>query len=151
MDIILKDITEENWEECIFLTTNKDGKATLVEEFVASNGLSMVQSTMEKGWTIKAAYDNETMVGFTMYGYNHIDKFYEICRLMIDHKYQNKGYGRKTLLKVIDEMKQIEDCKDIMISFDPKNSIAKNLYMELGFKDTGRVLYDELVYSLNVR
>ena len=46
---------------------------------------------------------------------------------------------------------KIEDCKDIIISFDPKNIIAKKLYSELGFKDTGRVLYDEVLYSLKVK
>lgn len=151
MDIRLKNVDESNWENVVFLTTNKDGKATLLEEYVASNAFSMVQANMEKDWVTKAIYDNDKLVGFTMYGYNHLDEFYEICRLMIDYKFQKNGYGRKTLIKVIDEMKKIEDCKDIIISFDPKNIIAKKLYSELGFKDTGRVLYDEVLYSLKVK
>ncbi|MGG2093156.1 hypothetical protein AB1283_10645 [Bacillus sp. S13(2024)] len=42
MSISLQDITNENWLECIFLTTNKEDKHFICEEFVASNALSRI-------------------------------------------------------------------------------------------------------------
>ena len=148
MSIYLKDIDENNLLECALLTTNKEGKNYIFEEFVASNTFSIAQSKVQKGWTVKAIYDEDLMIGFTMYGYCYEYDFYEICRFMIDHKYQGKGYGRRALVKIIEEMKENEECKDIYISFDPKNNIARSLYESLGFKDTGKVLEEELLFKL---
>lgn len=150
MNIYLKEIDESNWEKCIFLTTNKEGKHFICEEFVASNALSLAQSKSEKGWITKAIYVEDTMVGFTMYGYCYKENFYELCRLMIDHKYQGKGYGRAAILKIIEEMKKLKDCHEICLSFDPENQIGKKLYESIGFKDTGKIIDGELLYSLKV-
>ena len=148
MSIYLKDIDENNLLECALLTTNKEGKNYIFEEFVASNAFSIAQSKVQKGWIVKAIYDDDLMIGFAMYGYCYEYDFYEICRFMIDHKYQGKGYGRRALVKIIEEMKENEECKDIYISFDPKNNIARSLYESLGFKDTGKTLEDELLFKL---
>lgn len=150
MNIYLKNIDKDNWEKCILLTTNKDGKHYLGEEFVASNAYSIVESTFEKGWTAKAIYVDNNMIGFTMYGYSYEDNFYEICRLMIDHKYQGKGYGKAAFSKIIDEMKKFKDCHDIYISFDPKNEIGRHLYENFNFKDTGKIIDGEILYSLKL-
>ncbi len=148
MSIYLKDIDENNLEECTLLTTNKEGKHYVFEEFVASNAFSIAQSKVQKGWIVKAIYDDDLMVGFTMYGYCYEYDFYEICRFMIDHRYQGKGYGKLALIKIIEEMKKQEDCKDIYISFDPRNNKARSLYESLGFKDTGKTLEEELLFKL---
>lgn len=148
MSIYLNDIDENNLVECTLLTTNKDGKNYVFEEFVASNAFSIAQSKVQKGWIVKAIYDDDLMIGFTMYGYCYEYSFYEICRFMIDHRYQGQGYGKLALGKIIEEMKKLEDCKDIYISFDPKNNIARSLYESLGFKDTGKTLEDELLFKL---
>ena len=150
MNIQFKDINKENWIQCIFLTTDKENKHSLCEEFVASNALSLSQSKVEKGWITKAIYDEDKMIGFTMYGYCHEDNFYEICRLMIDYKYQGKGYGKVALVRIIEEMKRFKDCNEIFLSFDPENEIGKHLYETFGFKDTGKIIDDELLYSLNL-
>ena len=41
MSIYLKDIDENNLVECTLLTTDKDGKHYVFEEFVASNAFSI--------------------------------------------------------------------------------------------------------------
>jgi len=149
MTIEFKDITTENWKECIMLTTNTDGKHTLLEAFVASNAVSIAQSKIQEGWIIKAVYA-DVMVGFVMYGYSEDDSCYELCRLMIDHKYQGRGYGKRSLLKVIDEMKKIEGCNEIFLSFDPDNHGAQKLYESVGFVDTGELSGSEKVYVYKI-
>jgi len=151
MKINFRKITEQNWLECIFLTTNEEGKHNVCEEFVASNALSIAQSKIQKGWITKAIYNEDTMVGFTMYGYSHEHDFFEVCRIMLDHKHQGNGYGREALKKVIDEMKKVEDCNEIYLSFDPDNKRGQKLYESLGFEGTGRLLGDELLYCLEIK
>ncbi|EEL48502.1 MULTISPECIES: GNAT family N-acetyltransferase [Bacillus cereus group] len=150
MSISLRDITNENWIECIFLTTNKEDQHFICEEFVASNALSLAQSKIQKGWITKAIYNDETMVGFTMYGYCEQHHFFEICRLMIDHKHQGKGYGKTALLHVIDELRKNTDCHEIFLSFEPKNIVAKQLYEVIGFEDTGRMIDGECLYKVKL-
>jgi len=150
MNINFREVTEENWIECIRLTTNKDNKLMIFEEFVASNALSLAQSKIQDGWITKAIYNGEKMVGFTMYGYSYEHQFYEICRLMIDYKYQKKGYGKVALLKVIEELKAIEECNEVYLCFDPENSMAKSLYENVGFIDTGKVITGKLLFKLTL-
>jgi diamine N-acetyltransferase len=42
------------------------------------------------------------------------------------------------------------NCDEIFITFVPENEVAKQLYLSVGFKDTGKVikaLEDELIFS----
>lgn len=151
MGIYLKDIDNENWKQCIFLTTDKEGQHFICEEFVASNALSIAQSKIQNGWITKAIYDKDGMIGFTMYGFCYEHDFYEICRIMIDHKYQRKGYGKLAMERVIEEMRSFKDCNEIFLSFDPKNQIGKRLYEGFDFKDTGKSIDGELLYCLKLR
>lgn len=82
------------------MTTNENGIHTLCEEFVASNALSIVQSFYEKTWTIKAIENKDKLIGFTMYGFCKDKNFYELCRIMIDRKYQGHGYGTKAMIMI---------------------------------------------------
>jgi diamine N-acetyltransferase len=144
----LIDITKDNWLDVLFLTTNSDDMPTLCEEFVASNALSMVQAQFERTWTTKAIEHEGQLVGFTMYGYNEDLHVYEICRIMIDRKYQGKGLGTQAVQLVLDEMKAIEDCKEIYVSTDPGNTRSKHIYEKLGFVNTGRMVEGEELYRL---
>ncbi len=150
MEVLLKDIDEGNWEKCIFLTTDPDKNHYLVEKLVASNAVSIAQSKIEKGWITKAIYSEDTMVGFTMYGYSEGDNCFELCRIMIDHKFQRQGFGRKALSLIIKEMSKNKDCSEIYLSFDPENHSAKKLYEEFGFENTGKILDDEILYCLKI-
>ncbi|MFD1175916.1 GNAT family N-acetyltransferase [Paenibacillus puldeungensis] len=150
MKVTLKDIDESNWIECILLTTDPDKKYNLNEEFVASNAVSIAQSKVEKGWITKAIYNEDTMVGFAMYGFSEEDGLFEICRIMIDHKFQRKGFGREALRLIIDELSHNKNCTEIYISFDPNNHSAQKLYEEIGFENTGQIMDDEMVYCLKI-
>jgi diamine N-acetyltransferase len=151
MDVLLKDIDESNWIECIFLTTDNNNNHHLLERFVASNAFSIAQSKIEDGWTIKAIYHRDIIVGFTMYGYSIKNNFYELCRIMVDHKYQNKGIGKKAIGLIINKLSQIRECKEIYLSFHPENNVARRLYEQCGFKDTGRIVDHEVLYCLNLQ
>lgn len=148
VEVLLKEIDKTNWTKCIFLTTDPDNNHYLVEEFVASNAVSIAQSKIEKGWITKAIYNGNTMVGFAMYGYSEEHGVFEICRLMIDYKFQRQGLGRKALSLIIKEMSKNKECSEIYISFEPENHSAKKLYEEFGFENTGKILEDELLYCL---
>ncbi|MDQ0233220.1 GNAT family N-acetyltransferase [Metabacillus malikii] len=152
--ITLRDIDSNNFFQCIMLKSQESTGYPLFEENVASNVFSIAQSKVEPEWVTKAIYNNENeMIGFAMYGLSPILHVYFITRLMIDYKYQGKGYGRLAMLEIIKEMRKLS-CEEIYTSFVPTNDRAKNLYMSLGFKDTGRVVEfgeeTEPLYCLNL-
>ncbi|MGJ7912527.1 GNAT family N-acetyltransferase [Neobacillus sp. LXY-1] len=83
--------------------------------------------------------EDDKMVGFTMFGLSPILNVYFITRLMIDYRYQGKGYGKAAMLEIINQMKQFP-WEEIFTSIVPTNERAKQLYTSLGFKDTGRAV-----------
>jgi diamine N-acetyltransferase len=149
--ITLKDVTKQNWFDIIRLSSAEDQKNKVFEKTIASNCLSLAQASIEENWTVKAIYQNDMPIGFTMYGYSDELAGYEICRIMIDYKFQGNGFGKKALLLVIKEMVNQFKSEEIYITFVPDNEIAKQLYLSVGFKDTGKVIKaveDELIYSI---
>ena len=156
----LIDITSENWKDVIFLTTNETitvkgseepyeakGMPSLCEDHVASNALSIVQSVYEDGWVIKAIEHEGKLVGFTMFGWNE-EEFYELCRIMIDFHYQNKGYGTQTIKMILDEMKSRFGCNEVYLSTGLDNVRAKHVYEKVGFRSEHKMLDDEELFRI---
>lgn len=146
----LVEINKDNWLKTVLLTTNEDGKATVVEKFVASNALSIVQSIYETGWNVRGIELDGKIIGFTMYGLDEDTKNYWICRLMIDYTQQGKGYGRKVIQLILDEMKQLHDCKSIYLSTEPDNEVAIKLYESFGFQKTGKMNEGEAEFVMKL-
>lgn len=142
MNIQLRDVTEENFFECVLMKASDVKGHPLFEKHVASNAISLAQSKVVPGWVPKAIYHEDAMVGFAMYGFEKEHQIYFITRLMIDSKQQGKGYGRAAMQEIVAEMQRQYGCKEVYTSFVPDNEAAKGLYTSLGFADTGRVIGD---------
>jgi len=140
MNVILREITPENFKECVNLKV-ADGQTS----FVASNVMSIAQSKIYPTHLPFAVYANNEMVGFVMYGLDTDDGRYYLGRLMIDEKFQGKGYGKATTLEVIERLKQFDDCKEIYLCCAPENTNAERLYKSLGFERTGEISEGEIV------
>lgn len=137
-DIKLINITSDNWERICCLHPGKEGA-----EHVASNSFSIAQSVFEKGWIIKGIAKSDLLIGFTMYGFSQELQEYELCRFMIDHKYQGNGYGKQSLKIIIDEMFNEYRCKEIYLSTSPDNKKGKHIYRDAGFVFTEKTCGDE--------
>ena len=154
MDITLQPVTAANWRELIKLKVREDQN-----RFVASNLFSIAEAQFgddfEGHWDLHpfGIYDGETPVGFLMYGYNFLHPTQQafIQRLMVDEKYQGKGYGRAGMEKMLEIFRADERIKTVGISYEPDNDAARKLYASLGFVETGRILFDEVEAVLNLR
>lgn len=145
MNLIFKEITAENWEECIQLKV-----ANEQENFVASNAYSLVQAQYVEGLYPLAIYDDQRMVGFLMYEKDDAAKNMGMCRLMIDTKYQKQGYGRCAVIKLLEYVKERYGSTPFYTSFEPDNIVAEKLYESLGFKKTGEILEGEIVLKIDL-
>lgn len=141
--IQFKEIDRDNFFDVIELRVSEKQKS-----FIAPNVFSLAQAKAFPECICLAIYHNDTLVGFTMYCMDFEDKEYWIYRLMIDAKFQGKGYGRAAMEKLIHHIKQDKEHQVIYISFEPENSGARHLYEKLGFEPDGRVIDGEIVYKL---
>ncbi|GAV11855.1 N-acetyltransferase [Paenibacillus sp. NAIST15-1] len=141
--IALKEIDRSNFFDVIKLSV-----ADEQSDFVATNLFSLAQAKAFPECVCLAIYHDEVLVGFTMYCIDEEDHEYWIYRLMIDTKYQSKGYGKAAMQLLIERIKEDIQHRVIYISFEPENTWAKQLYGKLGFEEDGRVIDGEIVYKL---
>ncbi len=92
MNVSLREITNDNFEACVKLKVTEDQKY-----FVATNVMSIAESKVSPHLIPLAVYNDDELVGFTLHGQDSQSKNYYIVRLMIDEKFQCKGFGKKCL------------------------------------------------------
>lgn len=154
MTIELRPATAENWRALIDLKL-RDGQS----RFVASNLYSIAESQFgyeEEGhWNFYpfGAYVNGEPIGFVMYSFNFGHSRFQafIMRLMVDEKYQGKGHGREIMKQVLDSFRTDERIKNVGISYEPENEVARKLYASLGFEEPGEIIDGETLAVLNLR
>jgi len=145
MQIEFREIDRSNWYECVELKLHDEQ-----EDFVASNAYSLAQAAYEPDMFPFAIYRDGTMVGFMMYGYDPDLEVWEMCRLMVDKKYQGQGIGRAA----VEKLKKLvtERLGHIMFytSAEPNNEVAIGLYEKLGFVKNGRIVYGEVMMEIQL-
>jgi len=129
MRITLRDITMDNFLECIRLKVAEHQRG-----FVAENVLSLAEAKADSVSNPYAIYADDQMVGFVMYDFAPKESRGYITRLMIDARYQGKGYGRKAMRQVIERLRAIPECKELQTGYVPRNETAKKLYESFGFE-----------------
>ena len=87
------------------------------------------------------------LIDITMYGYNEEEEFFELCRIMIDRKYQNKGYGTAAIRLLPEEMKKLEGCKEVYLFTAPENERGRHVYEKVGFRSEHRMADDEELFK----
>ena len=149
--VTLREITSENYDECLALKVHDDQK-----EFVVSNMKSLAEAwvfyTVARPFAI---YHEDTMVGFLMVDIDpNLVGSNDLCflwRFMIDAKYQGCGYGKAAMHEVINYVKTNFNPKTFETSTVPGNDAAEKLYRSFGFLPNGEYHVGEKVLVLNMR
>ncbi len=144
--IKLKEVTQENFKSLIELKVAENQKS-----FVAPNVYSLAQAYVFNDVAHPfAIYLDDEIVGFVMMDYYKPSNHYSLWRLMIDEKYQGKGYGKAGLIKAVDYMFTKFKIDEFFTYVVPENTVAKNLYLSLGFVDTGKMDGIEMVMKVSL-
>ena len=140
------------------------------KHFVAANEISIVQAYTAQGTGCSAfpfaICSDKRVVGFLMIGYNEAALYeldgetppaalksnYSIWRLMIDKRYQGRGYGREAICLALDFIRtwpcgEAELCE---LSYEPENEVGRALYHSMGFAENGEKDGDEIVAVLKL-
>lgn len=156
MSIELHLVTIQNWLELTQLQVREDQKS-----FVASNVYSIAESQFGfddsdcKHWDFNSygIYNEDVAVGFLVYGFNFEHPKYQayIFRLMVDEKFQGRGYGRFGMKKMLEIFQADERIKYAAVSYKPRNEVARKLYARLGFYEPGEMVGGETLAVLKLR
>ena len=91
-------------------------------------------------WRPVGIYDSDTLIGFAMYGY-----FPEptpgqlwLDRLLIDKKYQGKGYGKQAVFSLLDRLHAEYQSDTVYLSVYENTPRAIRLYQQIGFRFNGK-------------
>jgi diamine N-acetyltransferase len=156
MSLSIQPVTKSNWLALTKLKVSADQN-----HFVAPNTYSIAESQFGfdeadgSHWDMYpfGIYDDETPVGFLMYGYNfqYADFQAYIMRLMVDENHQGKGYGKFGVQKMLQIFQSDERIRSVGISYEPGNDGARKLYASLGFVETSRMLDGEVEAVYKIR
>lgn len=143
MNITFKEITKNNLYPLSLLKLTAEQ-----EKFVASNIYSVAQSKFHPDWHPLGIYNDDTLIGFFMYGVDDTDNTMWIIRMMIDIEHQGKGYGKEAMRMMLERIRTGHEHKEVFLCFVPTNERAKKMYESFGFTDTGKFEDDEMIYNL---
>lgn len=134
--------------------------------FVSANDRSIIEAyiTLTANGQVFpfGIYEDDTPVGFLMIGFGIDDDWddapavatdnYNLWRLMIDERYQKKGYGREAVKLALEFIKtfpcgKAEYC---WLSYEPENEVARRLYRSFGFVETGEMDGNEVIAVLKL-
>ncbi len=144
------EVNRDNLQQVIALQLDDSQKG-----LVSDNVHSMAQSAVNTSYQPRAAVVDGKVVGFVMYS-EWVDaewaviprpKEYYIFRVMTDKEHQGKGYGRKMMSMVIEEIRS-KNPKSIHIGYCDENKVAKSFYQSLGFVEYGRFDWGDIAAKI---
>ena len=89
-------------------------------------------------WVVDA---DDRIVGFSTIACDPASETeYWIDDIMIDHRFQGRGYGRAAMLETLAAItRRYPQCHGVQLTCFQTNTIAAKLYLSLGFVPTGAV------------
>lgn len=132
MNLKFERITEHNKQDVLNLQLLPEQTG-----FIESVSECLDEADHLSDWRPYAIYADENLVGFTMYGNIKEKRWGErvwLDRLLIDQKYQGKGYGKQSVLTLSRKLFDEYPVEQIYLSVYDDNKAAIHLYQECGFK-----------------
>lgn len=112
------------------------------KEFIESVRECMNEADQFQEWRPVGIYDGEVLVGFAMYGCFGGSKQKEqlwLDRILIDWKYQKRGYGKAAVLGLLKRLRQEYGRRQIYLSVYENNVAAIAMYQQIGFQFNGEL------------
>ena len=153
-------MNENNHRQLHFELVNNENRKEVESLTVFSEQAGFIETVSEclqeadesEVWRPVGIYDRDTLIGFAMYGYfpDPAPGQLWLDRLLIDKKYQGKGYGKQAVLSLLDRLRAEYGSDTVYLSVYETNPHAIRIYEQTGFRFNGE--YDTkgeriMVYS----
>jgi len=143
----MKDLSPSPDAEVTLRQVNSETVRTICElkvsdnqkHLVTANAISIAEAHFRKEAWFRAIYADETPVGFVML--YEVPKYgsYAIWRLMIDARYQGRGYGRKAMELVIRRIRRRPNATALTTYVEREEGGPEDFYRKFGFELTGEI------------
>ena len=140
-------VTEDNWLDIASLTVKEHQKG-----YVAPAVGILARGYVYRGCNGKVyAFEQDgAIVGMALVReFTDEPLGYDLQQLMVDGRYQNKGYGTQALRLILDELRRENHYDHVELCVKKADTEAIRLYEKLGFVDSGYV-DEDLPDSLNM-
>lgn len=138
---------ENRMDTLHFEVVNRENRKEIEELSVSAEQTDFIESVKEclkeaeelRLWRPVGIYDGNTLIGFAMYGYfpKPIPGRVWLDRLLIDKKYQGRGYGKQSVLALLNRLRTEYQCDVVYLSVYETNLHAIHLYQQIGFQFNG--------------
>lgn len=143
--IRLEPIGPDNWRE--ELAVREDQR-----EFVSEPNkiLARAYAYRELGGEAKLILNDDIPVGMLLYHDWPEAGQYVFSQLLIDRRYQRRGYGFAAARAALDEMRADGRYSRVCLCYIEGDEAARLLYEKLGFRPTGEADGDEILMDLTL-
>lgn len=144
MMIRFVDIDRDNWRTQLQV-------APLQRAYVADTAVMLARAYAYREQRSRAFLicAEDTPVGMGLYYDLPETRCYDFSQLLIDERYQGKGYGKEATKMVLDAMKADGKYDKVVLCYVEGNEKAKKLYESFGFSEIDRD-QDEIVMELSL-
>lgn len=143
--VTLCPVDRSNWRAITQLAV-----APAQRDFVAEPCYYLALCAYDNIWQPLAITLADQVIGFLMWTVDPADA--SCCWLggiMIDQRYQGRGYGRQAVQAALAQL-TAQGHQAFALSYQPINTVAKQLYASLGFIETAEWEDDEIVARLSL-
>ena len=135
--ISLFDINEENWLDVVSLSVGEEQKrfldrpvGILARGYVYRSCNAKVLGIADDGQVIGVALVKDM---------DEEPACYDLQQLMIDSRFQNKGYGTEALRQILSLLSEEGKYSQVEVCVDKDDAAALRVYEKAGFEDTGYI------------
>ena len=148
MSIYLKPVDEGNFLD-VFNLKLGEGQEAYVSHPIRSLAQAYVYREQCCPFGI---YADEKVVGYVMVIYDYDIPEYDIWHMMIDCKFQGRGYGKLAMEQCLAYIRTqpFGNSNRVVLTCNRDNESALRLYRRFGFTETGNSDEDELEFALTL-
>jgi diamine N-acetyltransferase len=143
--VLLRPVDGDNWRDVAKLKV-----AASQRDFVAEPCYYLTLCCYGDDWRPLAICLDEQVIGFMMWTTDPADGSCWLGGILIDERWQNRGYGTLAVRAAIEMLSAEGGYTDFALSYQPANLVAKHLYSKLGFMETDEWEGDEIVARLSL-
>jgi diamine N-acetyltransferase len=140
----LAEVTEETVRTICRLQVAPDQRS-----FVAPNAVSLAEALFSTVAWYRAIVADGAPVGFVMLELASDEPPF-LWRLMVDRRYQGRGYGRQAIELLTEHLGATRGATELLTSWVPGDGGPERFYLDLGFVPTGEVHEGEVVGRLTL-
>jgi diamine N-acetyltransferase len=141
-EVRLVPVNEDNWRDVAAVKPHPEQAS-----FVAPTTYYLCLAHYGTQWNPLAIVRDGSVVGHLMWAVDKEDASTWLGGVVIATAAQNQGVGRAAVLSFIERFSSSSRV-NLALSYVPDNIVARHLYSDLGFIETGELAKDEIVARL---